>query len=115
MLASFFSLKRSDRLRTTGWLVLTSGLAGAAVWYWIKVRSADLALDDANALGYQRSLQHGMGVMMGPLGAMLTEWQEDLTSPLGQALVIAVCAALLAAYFFRVAWVVDAEAEEDER
>ncbi len=93
--------------------MLASGLAGAAVWYWIKVRSADLALDDVNALGYQRSLQHGMGVMMGPIGAMLTEWQEELTSPLGQALTIAVCAALLAAYFFRVAWVLDAETVDE--
>jgi hypothetical protein len=115
MLARLSALKRSDRLRATGWLVLASGLAVAAIWYWIKVRSSDIVLNDVNALGYARSLQHGMGVMMGPLGAMLTEWQEDLTSPLGQALVIAVCAALLAAYFFRVAWVVEAEIEEDER
>jgi hypothetical protein len=112
VLARFSSSKRSDRLRATGWLVLASGFAIAAVWYWIQVRGADIVLDDANALGYQRSLQHGMGVMMGPLGAMLTEWQADLTSPIGQALIIAVCAGLLAAYFFRVAWVIDAEIGE---
>jgi hypothetical protein len=113
MASPLSTLKRSDRLRATGWLVLASGLVVAAIWYWIEERSADIVLNDVNALGYARSLQHGMGVMMGPIGAMLTEWQEDLTSPLGQALTIAVCAALLAAYFFRVAWVVDAETEED--
>jgi hypothetical protein len=64
------------------------------------------------ALGYARSLQHGTGVMMGQFGVMLTEWREGLTSPLGQALMVAICAALVAGYFFRVAWVLDAEEEE---
>jgi hypothetical protein len=112
MLARFSALKRSARLRAMGWLVLTAGVVAAAVLYVVKVRSADLVLDDTNALGYARSMHHGMGVMMGPFGTMLTEWQEGLTSPLGQALVVVVCAALLAAYFFRVAWVVDAEEQE---
>jgi hypothetical protein len=43
---------------------------------------------------------------------MLTEWQEDIMSPIGQAVMIAICAALVAGYFFRVAWVLDAEEEE---
>jgi hypothetical protein len=112
MLARFSSLKRSDRLRATGWFVLAGGLAGAAVFYWIKARAADPVLDDMTALGYTRSMRHGMGVMMGQFGVMLTEWQESLTSPIAQALMIAICAALMAGYFFRVAWVLDAEEEE---
>ena len=112
MLARFSALKRSARLRAIGWVVLASGLAGAAVVYWIKARTADPVLDDTTALGYTRSLRHGMGVMMGPFGLMLTEWQEGLMSPIGEALIIAICAALLAGYFFRVAWVLDAEDEE---
>jgi hypothetical protein len=104
--------KRSDRLRATGWVVLASGLTGAAVFYWVKARTADPALNDVTALGYARSLQHGTGVMLGQFGVMLTEWREGLTSPLGQALMVAICAALVAAYFFRVAWVLDAEEEE---
>ena len=111
MRARLSALERSDRLRAIGWCVLASGLAGAAAVYWV-TRSADPALDDTTALGYTRSLQHGMGVMMGPFGAILTEWQQSLTSPLGQALMIAIAAALLAGYFFRVAWVLDAEKEE---
>jgi hypothetical protein len=111
MLARFSALKRSDRLRAIGWLVLASGLAGAAA-FWVRARTADAALDDVNALGYTRSLRHGMGVMMGQFGLILTDWQETLTSPIGQALTIAVCAALVAGYFFRVAWVLDAEEEE---
>jgi hypothetical protein len=111
MLARFSALTRSARLRAIGWFVLACGVVAAALVYVIKVRSADLALDDTNALGYARSMHHGMGVMMGPFGTMLTEWQEGLTSPLGQALIVVVCAALLAAYFFRVAWVIDADEE----
>jgi lysozyme family protein len=111
MLARFSALKRSDRLRATGWLVLASGLSGAAA-FWVKARTANPALDDVTALGYTRSLRHGMGVMMGQFGLILTDWQESLTSPLGQALTIAVCAVLVAGYFFRVAWVLDAEEEE---
>jgi len=111
MLARFSALRRSARLRAIGWFVLASGLGGAVVVYWVKVRSADLVLDDTNALGYARSMHHGMGVMMGPFGTMLTEWQEGLMSPLGQALMIAIVAALVAGYFFRVAWVLDAEQE----
>lgn len=105
----FSALKRTDRLRATGWLVLASGVTCAAVFYWIQVRSGDPALNDLTALGYSRSLNHGMGVMMGGLGPMLTEWQQTLTSPIGEALMIVVGAALLAGYFFRVAWVIDQE------
>ena len=112
MLARFSALKRSDRLRAIGWFVLASGLAGAAVIYWVKARTADPTVDDVTALGYTRSLQHGIGVMMGPSGAILTEWEQSLTSPIGQALMMAVGVALVAGYFFRVAWVLDAEEED---
>jgi hypothetical protein len=112
MLARFAALKRSDRLRAIGWLVLACGLTGAAVFYFIKVRTADPALNDLNALGYARSLHHGVGVMMGPFGEMLTEWQDGLMSPLGQALMIVAFAVLVAGYFFRVAWVLDADEQE---
>ena len=96
-------------MRTTGWIVLTCGLLVAALFYVVQTRMADPALDDSNALGYTRSLQHGMGVMMGHFGLILTQWNNALTSPGGEALTIAVAGALLAAYFFRVAWVLDEE------
>jgi hypothetical protein len=67
----------------------------------------DAALNDATALGYAKSMHHQMGVMMGQMGLTLTEWEETLTSPMGESVLIAVCVALLAAYFFRVAWVLD--------
>jgi len=100
---------RSDRLRRIGWAVLAIGLMCAAIVYWVEAHGADAALNDATALGYRRSLDHQMGVMMGHFGLMLTQWQEWLTSPIGEASMIAVTAGLLAAYFFRVAWVLDQE------
>ena len=104
-------MTRSERMRATGWTVLGGGLVGAALRYWVMTRDPDFVLDDTTALGYSRSLQHGMDMMMGKSGALLTDVANLLTSPLGEALVIVACAGLLAAYFFRVAWVI----EHDER
>ncbi len=94
-----------------GWLVVVLGLIAAAVTYGVARHDAAQALDDATALGYRRSLNHGVGVMMGSFGLKLTEWQEAWQSPPGMAITVAVCAGLFAAYFFRVAWVLD----DDER
>jgi hypothetical protein len=112
MISRWAGLKRSDQLRAIGWGVLAVGVAGAALFYWISSHSADRALDDTTALGYSKSMQHGVGVLMGPSGAILTDLQQNLTTPLGETLMIAVAVALIAAYFFRVAWVLDADADE---
>ena len=109
LLARLAALPRSHRLRVVGWVVLACGLACSVVFYWLATRNADPELNDVTALGYKRSLDHGMGVMMGQFGIILTEWQETLTSAGGKALIIAACAALLAGCFFRVAWVIDQE------
>lgn len=103
---------QSDRMRVTGWLILIGGLVGAAGFYWTMSRSMDPALDDRTALGYSRSMQHEMGVMMGHFGLILTEWQARLTSPAGKAALIALCAGPFAAYFFRVAWVLDHDQQD---
>lgn len=104
--------KRSDRLRRIGWLVLACGFVAALAWYVVASRRVDPEMSDLTALGYRRSLDHQMGVMMGRFGLMLTEWQEALSTPTGEALLIATGAALFAGYFFRVAWVIDEEARE---
>ena len=98
-------------MRATGWAVVGCGLIGAAVRYWI-VRRSDFALDDTVALGYSRSVQHGVGVMMGRSGELLTDVSTMLGTPLGQALLVLASAGLIAAYFFRVAWVIDEESHK---
>ena len=112
MFARFSSPKRAERLRAVGWLILVAGLAGAAAFYVIKRLTVDPALDDRTALGYSRSMQHGMDVMMGQSGRLLTDMQQMLATPAGEALLIALCVALAAGYCFRVAWVLDAEESE---
>jgi membrane associated rhomboid family serine protease len=109
----FRSEKRSERLRALGWLVLVVGLVAAAATYGVAFHYADEALNDVNALGYRRSLQHGVGAMMGRFGLMLTEWQEAWRSPLGMTAIVAVCGGLFAAYFFRAAWVLDDDEREE--
>jgi hypothetical protein len=113
MLSRWSDRKRSDQLRTIGWCVLAAGAVGAAAFYWITSRSAERALDDTTALGYAKSMQHGVGVLMGPSGAILTDLQQNLTTPLGETLMIAAAVALTAAYFFRVAWVLDADEDAE--
>jgi len=98
---------QADRMRATGWVILVGGILAAGVFYVVQTRAAGPALDDSTALGYTRSMQHEMGVMMGHFGLLLTEWQARLTSPAGEAVLIGLVAGLLAAYFFRVAWVID--------
>jgi hypothetical protein len=89
--------------------VLAAGVLGAGIYYWIAAHSAEAALNDITALGYRRSLDHQMGVMMGHFGQLLTTWQEWLASPAGTAVLIAAGAAIVAGCFFRVAWVRDQE------
>lgn len=100
-------MSRSDRLRAAGWGVLALGVIAGAAFYWIQTQNADPELNDLTALGYAKSLHHQMGVMMGQFGLILSDWQETLTSPGGKAVLIALGAALLAAGFFRAAWVID--------
>jgi len=100
-----------DRLRTAGWLTLLAGVAAAAAVYIVEARRAAAALDDATALGYRRSLEHGIGVMMGSFGLLLTRWQEWLASPAGNAALVVAASVVVAGCCFRVAWV----REQNER
>ena len=102
-------MQRSERMRTMGWTAVACGAIGAGIRYWIVSRTAGFALDDTVALGYSRSVQHGVGVMMGRSGELLTDVSTMLATPLGQALLVLAGAGLIAAYFFRVAWVIDDE------
>jgi hypothetical protein len=112
MWARFSALKQSDQLRAIGWLVLACGLIGAAVFYLVESRASEPQLDDQTALGLTRALQHQIGALMGHFGLILSDWQNVLMSPAGEAVMIAIGAALAAGYFFRVAWVLDQEEGE---
>jgi uncharacterized membrane protein len=97
---------RAARLRLAGRLVLVCGIAGACLFYWIRIRSAAPALDES-AAGYARAQQHQMGVMMGTLGVLMAQWMDALAQPGAEALLIAASAALVAGLCFRVAFLMD--------
>jgi hypothetical protein len=103
--------KKSDQMRRTGTLILVVGLIAAGLFYWIEAPPPAPVMDDSIALGYTRGMHHQMEVMMGHVGVIMMGWQDALLGTGAQAITIAVISALLAGYFFRVAWVLD----EDER
>ena len=112
-LARWFALNRSTRVRIAGTLVLVCGIVGAALFYWIQVRSAPPVIDDI-AAGYDKARQRQMGIMMGTLGVIMVGWIDTLADPGAQALMIAAGAALVAALCYRVAWLMDLP-EPDEK
>ena len=69
-IARLSSLKESERLRVIGSLVLVSGIVSACVFYWIEAPTAVPTIDDSSALGYVRTRDHEIGVMMGHFGVM---------------------------------------------
>jgi len=105
-LTRWSSLNRSTRLRVAGTLVLACGIIAACVFYWIQVRNAPPALDEF-AAGYEKARQRQMGIMMGTLGVMMVGWMDTLADPGAQAIVIALCAGLVAALCFHIAKLMD--------
>jgi hypothetical protein len=51
-------------------------------------------------------------MMMGHFGSVLADWGNALDQPIVQSIIIVLVAGLFAAYFFRVAWVIDSENRE---
>ena len=100
------TLSRSARLRYVGTTVLVCGVVGAAIFYWIQVRNAPPGMDEF-AAGYEKARQRQMGIMMGSLGVMMVGWMDTLADPGAQAIVIAVCTALVAALCFHIARLMD--------
>ena len=112
-LARWFALNRSTRVRIAGTVVLVCGIVGAALFYWIQVRSAPPVIDDI-AAGYDKARQRQMGIMMGTLGVIMVGWIDTLADPGAQAIMIAAGAALVAAVCFRVAWLMDLPEPDEE-
>jgi hypothetical protein len=104
----------SKRLRAIGAAIIVVGLVGGAIFYVVNAASASKPLDDMSALGYERARQHQMGIMMGHAGQIMMQWMDDFERPWVQAILIAIGFAIVSAFFFRAAWVVDEE-ERDRK
>ena len=114
LVARYSSLKESGRLRVIGRFVLVLGIVGACVFYWVEPPSKAQILDES-VPGYAKSQAHEMGILMGHTGVMMMEWQDVLDRPGTQAIIIAAVSGLFSLYFFRAAWVLDAEEEDRAR
>jgi hypothetical protein len=106
-------MKKSRRLRNVGALVLMLGIVGAGLFYWSQTGPVD-ALEDVLP-GYERAETREIGIQMGATGVILLEWRKTLGTPGAEAIMIAGGTALFAAYFFRVAWVLDEEERDRAR
>src|SRR5436190_2940282 len=92
------AMDRARKLRLIGMLVMLGGVVTAAIIYWTGSRAAAI---DAAADGYTRAQEHQLKAMMGPLAVAMSQWADALTSPLGQALMIAGFAAFVGYMCFR--------------
>ncbi len=111
----FSRATKSGRLRVTGAVIVVIGVVAAAIFYFYKVSQEPG--DDLNALipRYERDMRHDIGVQQGTMGILLMEWQERLTQPGAEALMIAGVAAIVGGGFFRAAWVIDDDERDRQR
>ena len=91
-------MDRARKLRLAGTLTLVIGAATALIIYWTQSRAA--AIDDA-AAGYTRAQEHQIKALMGPLAVAMSQWADALTSPAGEAIMIAGFAAFISYMCFR--------------
>lgn len=90
------------RLRIAGRIVLACGAVAAILFYWMKSRNAEPALDEL-AAGYLKARDHQLGQLMGPLGVTMTQWMDVLQRPLTEAILIAAAGVVIAWACFRLA------------
>jgi hypothetical protein len=100
-------MDRARKLRLIGTFVIIGGIIVAALVYVVQARSA--AFDDP--AGFSRGQEHQMKVLMGPLAVAMSGWADAVTSPTGEALIIAAFAAFISYMCFRHARFEDEESE----
>jgi uncharacterized protein YaiE (UPF0345 family) len=91
-------MNRSRKLRLIGVLVMTGGLVTAGILYWTASQAAAI---EESAEGFTRAQEHQMKVLMGPLAVAMSGWADALTSPAGEAIIVAAFAAFVAYMCFR--------------
>jgi flagellar basal body-associated protein FliL len=97
-------MRRARKLRIIGIIVLTLGIAGAGIVYWLGTRSPDVS-DDLSMTGYNKPEQRQMAILYGKQGELIEDWSDDLKQPSTQVIIIVVAAILVASgcfYFARL-------------
>src|SRR5690349_2290209 len=75
------------RIRRMGWLVLTAGIAGAALLYWIEIRRAGPSMEQLMP-GYTRANLRQTGILYGRAGQTFWELSQTMARPDVQAAAI---------------------------
>ena len=102
--------RRARKLRIIGVIVLTLGIAGAGIGYWLGTRSPDLS-DDVSMLGFDRAETRQMGILYGKQGEFIEDLTDDLKQPGTQAIIILVTTSLIAGGCFYFARLLDYDDE----
>ena len=97
------------RQRLIGWSLLAAGLVLAVIYYATHLQPNDPSFDDL--AGYTKGRNRQVEAMMGKTGVLMIDWQDALSRPGVQAVLIFAGAGLLSAYFFRVAAVLEHDAQ----
>ena len=99
-------MDRARKLRLIGTIVMIGGAVAAVLTYALQARAAAL---QAAAMEFTRGEEHQMKMLMGPLAVAMSGWADAITSPLGEAIIIAGFAAFVAYMCFRHARFADEE------
>jgi len=108
-----WSWEESQGLRALGIVILVAGLVGSGVFYLRQIRSAPPPMNEISAPGYLRARGSQQRIMMGPMGAILTDWQDTVQQPGVQATIIAVLSILVSWGLLRIASRLEEERGED--
>jgi hypothetical protein len=103
----------ANRLRFIGSGVLVLGLTAAYLLYRIRSQSAEPTMDDLMP-GYSERRARQTSIIMGGLVVSLLQGAESLKEPSTQALIIAGVAVVAALCCYRVAWLMDRPADDEQ-
>ena|SRR5690348_13652812 len=101
------------RMRRAGTLVLIVGLLSAGALYWIETRNAAPGVEELIP-GYSRAASRQMGIFYGHAGEVMWAWRQWMAQPANQALIVAAVSVVVALACFRIAWLDEERAREDE-
>jgi hypothetical protein len=104
----------ANRLRFIGSGVLVLGLTAAYVFYRVRSQSIAPSMDDLLP-GYSERSARQTGIIMGGFVVSLLQLADKLKEPDTQALIIAGATVLVALCCFRIAWLMDRPADDEQR
>lgn len=100
--------RRAQWLRVIAIAILLAGFFGGIEIYDRGLRSQNL-MDDPEMLGFNRQEARQMGLLYGNQGRMIMEFEDAMSQPKTQAIVVFVAAALIAGGCWYVARVINSD------